>query len=111
MRNIALNQKGRLTEDNELAPLQLAEEFVNDHPGVTTPDDALRTARFLIATELGRDPQLRKLAREKFKTSALITVRPTEKGTSKIDEQHPYAVRCFLELYTSLWTEVLRLFS
>lgn len=87
-----LDQKHYFTDDQDLAPMVYAEEFVSETPGLSTPEDVLRTARFIVATELGKDPQLRKMARDKFQKGALITVKPTEKGVNKIDEQHPYAV-------------------
>jgi transcription elongation factor SPT6 len=87
-----LEQKHYFTDDHDLAPMVYAEDFVNESPGLSTPEEVLRTARFIVATELGKDPQLRKLTRERFKNGALISVKPTEKGVNKIDEQHPYAV-------------------
>ena len=46
-----------------------------------------------VATELGKDPILRHHIRELFKSHATVTVIPTEKGVSKIDDFHPYNVR------------------
>jgi transcription elongation factor SPT6 len=71
----------------------LAESYVSTAQGLAASDeDVIRTARFIFASELGKDPRLKKWAREQFKMKAQITVKPTEKGVNHIDEQHPYAV-------------------
>ena len=46
----------------------------------------------VIATELGKDPLLRQAIRDAFKTDALISVTPTERGVAKIDEHNQYYV-------------------
>lgn len=46
----------------------------------------------IIATELGKDPLLRQAIRDTFKTDALISVTPTERGIAKIDEHNQYYV-------------------
>lgn len=45
--------------------------------------------------EISRDPQLKGEARRFFKDYAVVSVTPTEKGQSKIDEMHAFYVRCF----------------
>ncbi|KAG8724018.1 Transcription elongation factor spt6 [Ceratobasidium sp. 395] len=55
------------------------------HP---TAEDALVTARMIIATELGRDPWLRETIRMQFREQALLSCEPTAKGKTKIDEAH-----------------------
>lgn len=93
MKNIVLDQKQHFIEDPSSQPDIFAEGFVSDRPGEAhTASEALHTARMIIATELGKDPQLRQLTRDRFKQGAVVTVRPTEKGVNKIDDQHPYAV-------------------
>ena len=47
----------------------------------------------ILATELGKDPLLRQEIRDRYKSEALITVVPTERGINKIDENHAYFVR------------------
>lgn len=46
----------------------------------------------LLSTELGKDPLLRSQMRKLFKEEARVTVEPTERGITKIDENHPYFV-------------------
>ena len=88
-----MDRKQFFTEDQNTTPLVIAESFVNPNAGgPSSPEDALSSARMILAMELGKDPQLRQLARERFRTGAVISVKPTEKGAHEIDDQHPYAV-------------------
>jgi transcription elongation factor SPT6 len=88
-----MDRKQFFTEDQNTTPLVFGESFVNPNAGgPSSPEDALSSARMVLATELGKDPQLRQLARERFRTGAVINVKPTEKGVHKIDDQHPFAV-------------------
>jgi transcription elongation factor SPT6 len=80
-------------EDQELNPIAFAEQFTN--PGAAapqTPEEVLRRARMILATELGKDPLLRQAMRDLFRTEAQISVQPTDRGVNKIDEHHPYFV-------------------
>ena len=61
----------------------------------TPADRALARARLIVATELGKDPLLRREIRTKFKAYAEVSVDPTDKGLNKIDEYHPYYVSLF----------------
>ncbi|KAG8750747.1 Transcription elongation factor spt6 [Ceratobasidium sp. 428] len=79
-------QKANFPDDQDLPPHAYAERFITDtHP---TAEDALVTARMIIATELGRDPRLRETIRMQFKEQALLSCEPTDKGKTKIDEAH-----------------------
>ncbi|KAI9509640.1 transcription elongation factor Spt6 [Russula earlei] len=72
-------------------PESYAEQFVDPDPAKALPSsELLRRARMIIATELGKDPLLRQVVRQKFKTFARVSVQPTERGLNKIDEHHPY---------------------
>ncbi|EMD38273.1 hypothetical protein CERSUDRAFT_113442 [Gelatoporia subvermispora B] len=78
-------------EEPELNPLAYAEQFVDPDPAKALPaDQLLARARMIIATELGKDPLLRQEMRNVFKTDALVSASPTDRGKSKIDEHHPY---------------------
>jgi transcription elongation factor SPT6 len=80
-------------EDQDLNPVAYADQFVDPDPSkVQSPEELLRRARMILAMELGKDPLLRQAVREAFKTDALISVSPTERGIAKIDEHHPYYV-------------------
>ena len=70
-----------------------AEQFEDSDPAkAQPPEELLRKARMILSTELGKDPLLRSQMRKLFKEEALLTVEPTERGITKIDENHPYFV-------------------
>jgi transcription elongation factor SPT6 len=76
--------------------LAYAERFEDSGPAKgQSPEELLRKARMLLSTELGKDPLLRSQMRKLFKEEARVTVEPTERGITKIDENHPYFVSCF----------------
>ena len=82
-------------KDVNLDPISFAEQFVllgNDD--MRFVEDHFRGARTIISTELGKDPLIKQEFRNIFKSDAQISVLPTEKGLSRIDEHHPYFV-CF----------------
>ena len=86
-------QQLHFVEDNDLHPQVLADQYVDSDPmKAQTPEEMLRRARMILATELGKDPLLRKAMRKEFETSALVSVEPTERGVMKINETHPYFV-------------------
>ncbi|KAJ4487881.1 transcription elongation factor SPT6 [Lentinula aciculospora] len=78
-------------DNQNLDPLIYAEQFADPNPAkALVPEELLRRARMIIATELGKDPLLRDQMRQLFKKNALVSVSPTERGRNKIDEQHVY---------------------
>lgn len=80
-------------EDPDLNPIALADQFVDPDPTKAhLPEELLRRARMIVATELGKDPLLRQAVRDIFKTDSLISVTPTERGVAKIDEHNQYYV-------------------
>lgn len=101
-RNIVLNfssdRKLTFPEEPDVPPLVYAEQYTDlDATRGLPVDEVLKRARMIVATELGRDPLLRKSIREIFKTDARISVTPTEKGVSKIDDHHKYYVSAVRE--------------
>ncbi|KAG5728025.1 Transcription elongation factor SPT6 [Termitomyces sp. T112] len=78
-------------DDQELNPLVFAEQFIDPDPLKAQPaDELLRRARLILSTELGKDPLLRNQIRKIFQEEARISVEPTERGVTKIDEHHHY---------------------
>ena len=74
-----------------------AEQFLDlDASIAQPPEELLRRARMILSTELGKDPLLRHAVRDLFKREAVLSVLPTDRGISKIDEHHPYFVSSFL---------------
>jgi transcription elongation factor SPT6 len=91
--NFLSSNHAHFADDQELNPTVYAEQFAD--PDITKahpPEELLRRARMILSTELGKDPLLRQAMRELFKEEALISVLPTEKGITKIDEHHLYYV-------------------
>jgi len=80
-------------DDLDFNPIAYAEQFADSVPAkAQSPEELLRKARMIFSTELGKDPLLRNQIRRLFKEEASITVEPTERGITKIDEHHPYFV-------------------
>ncbi|KIJ69294.1 hypothetical protein HYDPIDRAFT_172723 [Hydnomerulius pinastri MD-312] len=91
VQNFVANDHPNFVEDQELNPIAFAEQFTNPDAAVPqSPEEVLRRARMILATELGKDPLLRQAMRDVFKTEAQISVQPTDRGVNKIDEHHPY---------------------
>ncbi|PWZ02826.1 transcription elongation factor SPT6 [Testicularia cyperi] len=84
------------SQDPEKAPLAFAEEFVGAQWGANTAEVALAKARMLLCQEIGKDPVLKREIRQLFKDSAEISIEPTERGMTVIDDGHPYAGFKFL---------------
>ncbi|CAL1704685.1 unnamed protein product [Somion occarium] len=78
-------------QDPELNPSAYAEQFADPDPAkARPPEELLRRARMIFATELGKDPALREEVRKVFKEHAEISVQPTERGINKVSEHDPY---------------------
>jgi transcription elongation factor SPT6 len=102
--NFVSGTKSYWVDDQDLAPESYGEQFIDPDPTkALSVSELLRRARMIIATELGKDPLLRQVVRQKFKASARVSVLPTERGLNKIDEHHPYFVR----LNSSMWHRYL----
>lgn len=95
VQNFVANDRPNFVEDQELNPIAFAEQFTTPESVVSqTPEEVLQRARMILATELGKDPLLRQSMRDLFRTEAQISIQPTDRGFNKIDEHHPYFVRC-----------------
>ncbi|TFK76387.1 transcription elongation factor SPT6 [Pluteus cervinus] len=89
--NFIASQHVHFVEDQDLNPIAFAEQFADPDPLKALPaEDLLARARMILATELGKDPLLRDHMRRLFREEARISVEPTERGTVKIDDHHPY---------------------
>ena len=89
--------------EQELSPQAFAEKYADPDPAkAQSPEELLRRARMILATELGKDPLLRQEMRNCFKLDALVSVSPTERGVSKIDEHHKYFVRQIAIVFTPM---------
>ncbi|KAI5899362.1 transcription elongation factor Spt6 [Schizophyllum commune H4-8] len=86
-------------EEFEQTPLAYAEQHIDPDPTkAKSPEELLAQARLILSTELGKDPNLRQAIRDVFKSSAVFSVSPTERGITKIDVTHPfYAFKYLLD--------------
>ena len=84
------DSKLHFTEDAEQDPAQVASEYANVDLSFFEADDVVNATRTILITEIGKHPIIRKFVREFYKHHAAMTVEPTERGVTKIDEQHPY---------------------
>jgi hypothetical protein len=99
-RTVDKSAKLYFVDDPDLPPLEHADQFGDpNHANPVNPEDLLQQARLLLATELGKDPILRRDMRELLKKDGIVSVTPTEKGKVKIDEFHPYYVRVRVALF------------
>ncbi|TFY57669.1 hypothetical protein EVJ58_g6888 [Rhodofomes roseus] len=89
--NFLAEEHTHFVEDPELNPQAYAEQFADpDASRAQLPEELLGRARMILATEIGKDPLLRHKIREAFKADAVVSVSPTERGTAKIDDHHPF---------------------
>ena len=91
--NFLSGERTHFPDDQDFSPETFAEQYVDPDPSKAQPSsELLKRARMMIATELGKDPILRQAVRDRFKMHGKISVLPTDRGLSKIDENHPYFV-------------------
>lgn len=91
--NLRDNYQRHEVDQEQTEPLDLAREFESRQ--FTQPEDILKAVKFMVATQLAREPLVRKCVRETFFEKAKIDVKPTKKGLKEIDENHP----CFAMKY------------
>ncbi|XP_014252442.1 transcription elongation factor SPT6 [Cimex lectularius] len=85
--NLRDNYQRHDVEQEPELPLVVAKEYTSAK--FSTPEDVLKAAKFMVATQLSRDPLVRSCMRTTFFERATINVKPTKKGSKEIDENHP----------------------
>ena len=88
--NVTGAARQHFPEDDPAPPSAVADAYVDEQHGVLSAGVALDQARAILAHEIGREPLLKREARQLFKSAALLDVEPTERGMTRIDEAHPY---------------------
>ncbi|ORX33718.1 transcription elongation factor SPT6, partial [Kockovaella imperatae] len=83
-------------ENPDRMPLDLAEEFAGTGTMFTTAGEALDTATQILVAEMAKDPSIRQQARDFVEACGTVTVTPTERGQTIIDEYHIYHAFKFL---------------
>ncbi|RCH98761.1 Transcription elongation factor spt6 [Rhizopus azygosporus] len=74
-------------EDSPLDPIAEAHLYIDNV--FTDEHKVLKAARSILAQELAYDPQVRRAMRRDWEAYGTVTVRPTEKGYTVIDDLHP----------------------
>ncbi|RZF40546.1 hypothetical protein LSTR_LSTR000425 [Laodelphax striatellus] len=85
--NMRDNYQRHEVEQEPLSPLELAKEYCSSKFPI--PDEVLKAGKYMVATQLAREPLVRSCVRETFFERAKIDVKPTKKGIKEIDENHP----------------------
>ncbi|KAG0349604.1 Transcription elongation factor spt6 [Podila humilis] len=86
--NVLEGNKRHYPDDVSMAPEEAASAFVGST--FASADRVISIAISMIAQEISVDPQVRKAIRSTYESTACVTVTPTEKGATVIDELHPY---------------------
>ena len=87
--NLAEKYTQYQVEECDIEPSEMAREYVCTR--FPTEEDVLKGTRYLVASQIGSDPTVRKVVRQAFYERAKLFVRPTKKGLREIDENHPCA--------------------
>jgi transcription elongation factor SPT6 len=74
-------------DQESLDPMTLAQDYVSEER-FNNCEQVLESARFMVATQLARDPNVKAYVRDLYMKRATICVRPTQKGFKEIDENH-----------------------
>ncbi|KAL3212420.1 hypothetical protein MRX96_035921 [Rhipicephalus microplus] len=85
--NLRDNYQRHEVDQFPVEPLVAATDFVSKR--FTTPEEALKAARYMVAVMIAMDPLVRRCIRETFFERAKISISPTKKGLKEIDENHP----------------------
>ncbi|KAF9998537.1 Transcription elongation factor spt6, partial [Modicella reniformis] len=86
--NLIEGNKRFFPDDVGILPKEAAEKYVQR--GFPSTERVVTIATSMISQEVAVDPQVRKAIRTQYETTACVTVTPTEKGSTVIDELHPY---------------------
>lgn len=85
--NLRDNYQRHEVDQYPIGPLEVAGDFVSKR--FPTAEDALKAARYVVATQISCDPVVRKCVRQTYFERAKINIKPTKKGVKEIDENHP----------------------
>lgn len=84
--NLRDNYQRHEVDQESTEPIELAKKYISRQ--FDQAEDILKAAKFMVATQLAREPLVRKCVRETFFEKAKIDVKPTKKGIKEIDENH-----------------------
>ena len=87
--NVEIEQKREFSDDPEIFPHELSEQFVDESEFLSS-DSVITAAKRMLAEEIFMSPRLRKCLRPKYFARGRISVDVSEVGVKKIDDQHQY---------------------
>ncbi|KAL1140288.1 hypothetical protein AAG570_000220 [Ranatra chinensis] len=85
--NLRDNYQRHEVEQEAGTPLEIAKEYCSSK--FSSAEDVLRATKFMVATQLSKEPLVRSCMRDIFFERAKIDVRPTKRGMKEVDENHP----------------------
>uniref|UniRef100_A0A146LTI5 Transcription elongation factor SPT6 n=1 Tax=Lygus hesperus TaxID=30085 RepID=A0A146LTI5_LYGHE len=85
--NLRDNYQRHDVEQEDGTPLELAKEYIG--PKFPVAEDVLKAAKFMVSSQIAREPLVRSCVRDVFFERAKIDVKPTKKGLKEVDENHP----------------------
>ncbi|XP_054723966.1 LOW QUALITY PROTEIN: transcription elongation factor SPT6-like [Uloborus diversus] len=85
--NLRDNYQRHEVEQYPIEPKEVASDYVSKR--FPTSEDCLSAAKFMVATQISREPAVRQCVRQTYFERAKICVAPTKKGVKEIDENHP----------------------
>ncbi|KAL1411070.1 Transcription elongation factor spt6 [Vanrija albida] len=77
-------------------PLEVAEEYSGEGTHFPSAESALAAAQRILIADFARDPTIRQQARDFVEACGTVTVSPTDRGMTVIDEYHAYSTFKFL---------------
>ncbi|KAK3809752.1 MAG: SH2 domain-containing protein, partial [Linnemannia gamsii] len=86
--NLSESSKRYFPKENNMLPEEAAQPYVGS--GFASPQRVIMAASEMMTQEVAVDPLVRRAVRTQYETAGCVTVTPTEKGASTIDELHPY---------------------
>ena len=86
--SVTQQQNLHFPDDCTETPLAAAEAFISH--AYPTPTSVLDAARLKIAQDIAVHPQFRAFIRRIFFSDSVVSVQPTEKGKTEVEQNHPY---------------------
>ncbi|KAG8195803.1 hypothetical protein JTE90_004806 [Oedothorax gibbosus] len=84
--NLRDNYQRHEVDQYPVEPKEVASDFVCRR--FPTADDCLSAAKYMVATQISREPAVRRCVRQVYFERAKLNVKPTKKGLKEIDENH-----------------------
>uniref|UniRef100_A0A914VLR4 Suppressor of Ty 6 homolog n=1 Tax=Plectus sambesii TaxID=2011161 RepID=A0A914VLR4_9BILA len=93
--NLAENYSRHEVEQYPVDPQQTAQDYICR--AFDSVEGVLEGVKYMVAKQLSREPMVRRVVREMYRTRAVVCVRPTKKGRAEIDENHPIYTKKYIK--------------